>query len=65
MRLPTKKQNEEGAKLCESWGEKFPVLFPEQNMTRKMINIRDQFKLEKKLKHVPFFVAPHFGNTFF
>ena len=33
---PTKEQAEKGAQLCESFGEFYPVFFPENNLTRKM-----------------------------
>ena len=33
---PTQKQAKNGAQLCESFGEFYPVYFPKNNLTRKM-----------------------------
>ena len=38
-RDPSPEEIEEGAKLCEQHGELFPVLFKEENLTRKDIDL--------------------------
>ena len=39
MRSPSEEETEDGARACESWGNVFPVEFPEKNLTRKMVNM--------------------------
>ena len=51
---PTQEQAENGAQLCESFGEFYPVYFPKNNLTRKMHSLSYVFPrfIYKRAEHL-------------